>query len=97
LVVPQNRWEDEDVVGHASRSSGLLRLEPIWARVSQFDLKTGGGTTWTMHVASWWRSREDEAEDGWVHAMGCIGLFYPNFTVFIILGPRGIIVFWLGL
>jgi hypothetical protein len=26
-VAPQNRWEDEDDVGHASRSSGLLHLE----------------------------------------------------------------------
>jgi hypothetical protein len=28
-----------------SRSGGLLRLEESHARVSQFDLKTGGGTT----------------------------------------------------
>jgi hypothetical protein len=28
-------------VGHVSRSSGLLRLEVSWARVSQFCLKTG--------------------------------------------------------
>jgi hypothetical protein len=26
-VAPQNRREDEDGVGHASRSSGMLRLE----------------------------------------------------------------------
>jgi hypothetical protein len=26
-VVPQNRWEDEDGVVHASRSSGLLHVE----------------------------------------------------------------------
>jgi hypothetical protein len=24
--------------------------------------------------------------------MGCIGLFYPNFTIFIILGHKGILV-----
>jgi hypothetical protein len=30
-------------VGHASRSSGLFRVEARLARVSQFDLKTGGG------------------------------------------------------
>jgi hypothetical protein len=29
-------------VGHASRSSGLLRVEASLARVSQSDLKTGG-------------------------------------------------------
>jgi hypothetical protein len=30
-------------VGHASRSSGLLRMEARLARVSQSGLKTGGG------------------------------------------------------
>jgi hypothetical protein len=30
-------------VGHASRSSGLLRVEASLARVSQSDLKTDGG------------------------------------------------------
>jgi hypothetical protein len=32
-------------VGHVSRSSGLLRVKASLARVSQFSLKTGGGTT----------------------------------------------------
>jgi hypothetical protein len=26
-IVPQNRWENKDCVGHTSRSSGLLRIE----------------------------------------------------------------------
>jgi hypothetical protein len=30
-------------VGHASRSSGLLRVEASLARASQSGLKTGGG------------------------------------------------------
>jgi hypothetical protein len=30
-------------VGHMSRSSGVLCLEVSWARVSQSNLKTGGG------------------------------------------------------
>jgi hypothetical protein len=41
-----------------------------------------------VHVASLWRSCGDEAEDGRVNVMGCIGLFYPNFSVFIILGQK---------
>jgi hypothetical protein len=43
-VVPQNRRRE---VGarHASRSSGLLRVEASLARVSQFGLKTDGGVT----------------------------------------------------
>jgi hypothetical protein len=47
------------------------------------------------HVASSWRFREDEAEDGQVDAMGCIGLFYTNFAIFFVLGHKGsfIIIF----
>jgi hypothetical protein len=33
-LTPQNRREDEDDVGHALRSSGLLHLEASWAKVS---------------------------------------------------------------
>jgi hypothetical protein len=43
-VVPQNRWREIDI-GHASRSSGLLRVEASLARVSQSGLKNCGGTT----------------------------------------------------
>jgi hypothetical protein len=43
LDAPQNRWEDEDDAGHTSGSSGLLRQEASWARVSLSSLKTGGG------------------------------------------------------
>jgi hypothetical protein len=32
-------------VGHTSRSSGLLHVKASLARLSQFDLKTGGGAT----------------------------------------------------
>jgi hypothetical protein len=42
---PQNRRDDEDGAGHASRSSGLLRVEASQARVSLSNLKTGGGAT----------------------------------------------------
>jgi hypothetical protein len=42
-VALQNRRREVGT-GHASRSSGLLRVEASLARVSQFGLKTGGGT-----------------------------------------------------
>jgi hypothetical protein len=45
-----------------------------------------------MHVASSRRSRGDEAEDGRVDAMSRIGLFYPNFTVFIVLDHKDSLV-----
>jgi hypothetical protein len=60
-------------------------------------LKIGGGMAWMVHIASSWMSYGVEAENGWVDAMDCIGLFYPNFIVFIVLGTKGILVFWLGL
>jgi hypothetical protein len=43
--MPQNRYADEDSMGHASRSSGLLHLEASQTRVFQFYLKTGEGAT----------------------------------------------------
>jgi hypothetical protein len=44
LVAPQNRRREVDV-GHASRSSSLLRVKACLARVFQSGLKTGGCTT----------------------------------------------------
>jgi hypothetical protein len=43
-VAPQNR-QREVGVGHASRSSGLLRVEASLAKVFQSGLKTDGGAT----------------------------------------------------
>jgi hypothetical protein len=40
LVAPQNRWREVGA-GHASRSSGLLRVKASLARVFQSGLKTG--------------------------------------------------------
>jgi hypothetical protein len=57
-VAPQNQRENEDIVGHTSRSSSLLHLEASRARVSQSSLKTGGG------VALSWRLCGDEVKDG---------------------------------
>jgi hypothetical protein len=74
LVTPQNRREDEDGAGLALRSTSLLHLEVSRATVSQSSLKTSGGVTRMVHMASSWRSHGDEAEDGWVDAMGCIRL-----------------------
>jgi hypothetical protein len=43
-VAPQNQRREVDA-GHASRSSGLLRVEASLTRVSQSGMKTGGGAT----------------------------------------------------
>jgi hypothetical protein len=68
-------------VGHASRSSGLLRVEASQTRVSQFASKLAEPRRRVMHVVSSWRLRRDEAEDGRVDAMGYVGLSYPYFAV----------------
>jgi hypothetical protein len=91
-VVPQNRREDEDGAEHASRSSGLLRLKVSLAWISQSSLKIGGGATWMMHMASSWRPREDEVEDGWVDATGCIRFFDPKYVVFVVLCHKSSLV-----
>jgi hypothetical protein len=91
-IAPQSQWEDEDGVGHVSKSSNLLCLEASQARVSQSSLKTVGGMTRMVLVASSLRSRRDEVKDGWVDATGCMGLFYPNFAVFIVLGHKSSLV-----
>jgi hypothetical protein len=38
------------------------------------------------------RLRQMQVEDRWVDATGCIGSCYPTFTVFNVLGHRGIVV-----
>jgi hypothetical protein len=75
------------------RSSGLLRLEVNRARISQSGLKTGGGAVRMVHVPPSRRSREDQVKDEQVDAMGCVGTCYPYFAIFMVLGPRGILVF----
>jgi hypothetical protein len=76
-VAPQNRQEDEMAWGHASRSSGLLRVEASRARISQSGLKTGGGVTWMVYVTSSWGLHHDQVEDGRVDAMSYVGACYP--------------------
>jgi hypothetical protein len=45
-----------------------------------------------VHMASSQRLHGDEAEDERVDVIGCIGLFYPNFIIFIVLGHKGSLV-----
>jgi hypothetical protein len=41
-----------------------------------------------VHMISSWRSCGVEDVGRWVDATGYIELLYPNFVVFIVLGPR---------
>jgi hypothetical protein len=72
-------------------------VEASWDRVFQSNLKIGGGTAWMVHMASSRRLHRVEGEDGRVDTMGCVGPFYPNFVILYVLGPRGILVFCLGI
>jgi hypothetical protein len=91
-VAPQNRWEDEDGAGHASRSSGLLRVKASRARVSQFASKPAEARRQVVHVALSWRLRRIEVEDGQVDTMSYVGPCYRYFAVFFVLCRRGILV-----
>jgi hypothetical protein len=46
-----------------------------------------------VHVAPSCMLHRDQVEDGRVNVMGCIGLCYPCFAVFIVLGHMDNLVF----
>jgi hypothetical protein len=79
-------------VGHALRSSGLLRVEASRARVSESVLKTSGDATVggahdTIMVVA---SSPSGTQTGRYN--GLCGTLVPNFTVFIVLGPKCMLV-----
>jgi hypothetical protein len=55
--------EDEDGMGHVSRSSGLLHEEVSRVRVFQFSLNLVVARRQVVHVESSQRLHRDEAED----------------------------------
>jgi hypothetical protein len=40
---------------------------------------------WVMHVAPSWRFRQDQVEDRWVDATGCVRPCYPYFVALPLL------------
>jgi hypothetical protein len=46
-----------------------------------------------VHMAPSWRLCQVHAEDGRIDVMSYIGPCYPYFTVYIVLDPRGSLVF----
>jgi hypothetical protein len=70
---------------HTSRSRDLLQLEVSRAMVFQFDSKLVEKRRQVVLVTLSWRSCEDEVEDGRIDTAGYIGLFYPYFTVLVVL------------
>jgi hypothetical protein len=71
-VVPQTGRDHENDVGHASRFSGLLRLEVSRTRVLQSGLKTGGGAVaggarGTIAKVTWRSSRKQTGRYDGLH------------------------------
>jgi hypothetical protein len=50
-----------------------------------------------VHVVPSWRLCRRQVEDRCIDVTGCVKPYYPCFTVFLVLGPRGVLVFCLGL
>jgi hypothetical protein len=84
-------------VGHASRYSDLLHVEVSQTSVFQSGLKTGRCVTTDGARGTITEVALSQVEDGRVDAMDCIGSCYPCFTIFFLLGPRGIVFFCLSL
>jgi hypothetical protein len=90
-VAPQNQRR-EIGVGYTSSSSGLLHVEASWVRFFQFGSKLAEARWRVVHVAQSRRLRRSQVEDGRVDATSCIRPCYHCFAIFILLGPRGIVV-----
>jgi riboflavin synthase alpha subunit len=79
-------------VGHVLRFSGLLGVEARLDRVSQSDIKTGESATTGGACVTIAEVGRRQVEDERVDAMGYVRPCYPTFTVFNVLGRRGIVV-----
>jgi hypothetical protein len=79
-------------VGHASRFSGLPGVEARLDRVSQSDIKTGEGATTGGACVTIAEVGRRQVEDERVDTMDYVRPRYPTFTVFNVLGRRGIVV-----
>jgi hypothetical protein len=71
----------------------MFHMEACRGRVFQSALKTGGGTTHMVHVASSRISRGDQVEDRRVNAMSYVKPCYSYFVIFIVLDHKNILVF----
>jgi hypothetical protein len=79
-----------DLVARFAKKQVMLGFPSLALRLAETQRQV-------VHVALSRRLRQDQVEDRWVKAMGCVGLCYPYFAIFYVLGFRGIVVFYLGL
>jgi hypothetical protein len=80
-----------------SRSSGTLCVEASEARVSQFGSKLVEVQRQMVHVASSRRSRGVKDKDKRINVVDFVGSFYSKIIVFVMLGLKSIVVFYLGI
>jgi hypothetical protein len=92
LVALQNRWEDDSTQGTRRDLVAYVAWKQIALEFPSLASRLTDARRWVEHVASSQRFRRVEAEDGHVDAMGCIGIFYPNFAVFFVLGHKGSLI-----
>jgi hypothetical protein len=64
----------------------------VWLGFSSPASRLAEARRRVVHMAPLRRLRRSQVEDGQVDAMGCVGRCYPCFAVFVLLGPRGIVV-----
>jgi hypothetical protein len=62
-------------------------------RISESGIKTVEGVRRVVHVAPSRRLCRRQFEDERVNATGYVGHCHPCFTVFLVLGPRDILIF----
>jgi hypothetical protein len=81
-----------DDVEHDRDLAACFTWKQVWLGFSSLALRLANARRWAMHVAPSQRLRWSQVKDGWVDATGYIGPCYPCFAVFMLLGPRGIVV-----
>jgi hypothetical protein len=80
--------------------AACLASKQVWLEFPSLAWRLAEARLRVVHVAPSRRLRRRQAEAGRVNAKGCVGPCYPCFAVFLLLGPRGVVViltFYLGL
>jgi hypothetical protein len=93
-VAPQNRREGAMVWDTRRDLAAYFAWKQVWLEFFSLALRLGEAWCWMVHMTPSWRLRRNQVEDGRVDVMVYIELFYPTFVIFIVLGTRGIVIFY---
>jgi hypothetical protein len=91
-VARQNRREDAMMLDTHRDLAACFTWKQVELGFSSLATRLAEARLWVMHVAPSRRLHRVEVKDRWVDATGCVGPCYPCFAIFILLGPRGIVV-----